>query len=552
MQGAASVGFFGKLPCAGDFVQRRLPAHFVETWDRSLEHAVDATRALLGEQWLTAYRGSPLWRFVLAPGACTESAWAGVFGPSLDRVGRCFPMVIAAPLGTDTGAMLQLLRSGHGWFDALEQTYIAGQTGDRVAVDVFDAQVAALPGPLDSALAGPWTALHRVDWRLAEHWRLPLPAACADGAWLSDTWLQLANVPGPWCQWWTMAGSERVPPSLLVTRGLPQSSVYAGFLDGQSGLEVWRVPAGLALPQTRCPALSPMAAATSPGNAVAACSSMRDGFADWRLLPEAGSAAASPPLPDDLSDLLTDAGVNLSRAADVTIAGIALATHSATGNRAVACVRRNASGLTLIAADDGTPNAQRQAATRVAGVAEALAVDELQPGLHVLRDRLLAMHQQLASQRDDLINPVMEDAAVIALRIAHRVAEFLRIGAAAAWQSHHGRVRPVFSTAPIPASTAQGDPTGLDEFLGRHEASPATGLGGATTPDCEDARCEVAVGDRLLLVATRSLIEHLSVAVIEQALALPTCDAACVHIASAVRLGNESAQWPFTVTEVES
>ena len=29
----AAAGFFGKLPCAGDFVQRRLPGDFVEEWD---------------------------------------------------------------------------------------------------------------------------------------------------------------------------------------------------------------------------------------------------------------------------------------------------------------------------------------------------------------------------------------------------------------------------------------------------------------------------------------------------------------------------------------
>ena len=42
------AGFFGKLPCAGDFVQRRLPSAFVEGGDRHFEEAVAASRAELG------------------------------------------------------------------------------------------------------------------------------------------------------------------------------------------------------------------------------------------------------------------------------------------------------------------------------------------------------------------------------------------------------------------------------------------------------------------------------------------------------------------------
>ena len=90
--GTASVGFFGKLPGAGDFVQRRLPRAFVERWDRHFEQAVFASRETLGQEWAAAYRASPTWRFVLSPQACGEGAWAGVFGPADDRVGRSFPM----------------------------------------------------------------------------------------------------------------------------------------------------------------------------------------------------------------------------------------------------------------------------------------------------------------------------------------------------------------------------------------------------------------------------------------------------------------------------
>ncbi|HET7331149.1 type VI secretion system-associated protein TagF, partial [Dyella sp.] len=107
-----AAGFFGKLPGAGDFVQRRLPSPFVDAWDQHFERAVNESKLALGDAWQHAYRSSPTWRFVLSPGVCTSAAWAGVMGPANDRVGRSFPMVIATPLDDAWG----MVRDGDAWF----------------------------------------------------------------------------------------------------------------------------------------------------------------------------------------------------------------------------------------------------------------------------------------------------------------------------------------------------------------------------------------------------------------------------------------------------
>ena len=98
MVAGSATGFFGKLPALGDFVERALPAEFVTPWDAWLQRAIAASRASLGEQWLDIYLTSPLWRFVLGAGPCGARAWAGVMMPSVDRVGRYFPLTVAAPL----------------------------------------------------------------------------------------------------------------------------------------------------------------------------------------------------------------------------------------------------------------------------------------------------------------------------------------------------------------------------------------------------------------------------------------------------------------------
>ena len=115
----SGVGFYGKLSGASDFVKRLLPADFVESWDRHFQRAVEAGRRELGEHWTSAWREGSAWHFVLPSQLCGSSAWCGVTGPAVDRLGRAFPMVLAAPC---SGDFARILANG-AWFDALERVY---------------------------------------------------------------------------------------------------------------------------------------------------------------------------------------------------------------------------------------------------------------------------------------------------------------------------------------------------------------------------------------------------------------------------------------------
>ncbi|MCE6959793.1 type VI secretion system-associated protein TagF [Cereibacter sphaeroides] len=78
------VGFFGKLPAAGDFVARGLPAPFCRAWDAWV------TRHLAQRLGNGAPQGGL--RFRLSSGGRMA---AGVILPSKDRVGRRFPLTLA-------------------------------------------------------------------------------------------------------------------------------------------------------------------------------------------------------------------------------------------------------------------------------------------------------------------------------------------------------------------------------------------------------------------------------------------------------------------------
>ncbi|MCD9033570.1 type VI secretion system-associated protein TagF [Luteimonas sp. Y-2-2-4F] len=219
----AIPGYFGKLAGAGDFVQRRLPPAFLDGWDRAFSRALAESRDRLGAHWQPAYLAGPVWRFLLAPGVCGAAAWAGAVGPATDRVGRCFPMVVAAPLATGTGAPA-VLHDGERWYDAVERTLRAA-LGDRaLGAEAFDARVAALalpPEPEEPTLPQFPAGFDRA----RRDYGLPLPAGAVLP--LHAAWHHLA---GDGCGLWWRRAAGGADGRLLVARGLPTTALYLDFL----------------------------------------------------------------------------------------------------------------------------------------------------------------------------------------------------------------------------------------------------------------------------------------------------------------------------------
>lgn len=95
--GLGVPGWFGKLPGMGDFGQRRLPARFRAIWDEWLQAGLQALRAER-EDWVMHYLHAPIWFFALGKDVMSPSPWIGVLMPSVDSVGRYFPLTLAVEL----------------------------------------------------------------------------------------------------------------------------------------------------------------------------------------------------------------------------------------------------------------------------------------------------------------------------------------------------------------------------------------------------------------------------------------------------------------------
>ena len=120
MTGNNAPGWYGKLPSLGDFASRRLDPDFIDPWDTWLAQGLADWQARAPGSWLDRYLAGPSWRFVLMPGTLPgprgDSAWTGVLMPSVDRVGRYFPLTLVQPLpqlpveGAQTASLLAWLQ----------------------------------------------------------------------------------------------------------------------------------------------------------------------------------------------------------------------------------------------------------------------------------------------------------------------------------------------------------------------------------------------------------------------------------------------------------
>ena len=122
------VGFFGKVPTRGDFVQRALPASFIAPWDRWLQAGIAGSQEILGDDWLDIYLTSPVWRFALSAELAGDLAVAGVLIPSVDGVGRYFPFTLACVLRRRAHAARRSARRG-GWYERAESPGSGGAGG---------------------------------------------------------------------------------------------------------------------------------------------------------------------------------------------------------------------------------------------------------------------------------------------------------------------------------------------------------------------------------------------------------------------------------------
>ena len=229
------TGLFGKLPAHGDFIYRELPAQFINVWDEWLQGYVGGSQEQLGDAWLDTYMTSPIWRFAFSEGVIDENAWAGVFLPSVDRVGRYFPFSVASRLPAQTNPT-DFLCSRPNWYQAMEEASLRALDGqikiDELVEELNDSN------PMRKSVYNRGELLinsSRAVVRMPNNEQSPssvLPFVL--DAYLTSS-LSSYSI-------WSTAGSAHMDAGVFVSSGLPKFSGIAAMMDGRWDNWGWSEP----------------------------------------------------------------------------------------------------------------------------------------------------------------------------------------------------------------------------------------------------------------------------------------------------------------------
>lgn len=224
---AGQPGFFGKIPTHGDFISRRLKRTFVEPWDQWLRQGLQASRERLGPAWQDLYLNGPLWRFALDRDVAGPDPIVGVLMPSVDKVGRYFPLTLAVE--TTAGSLpFHLLAEAGPWFQSTEDLALSC-LDESFDLATFDDRLAGLGLPLgpDEPVTEPFPGSSPAGTVIA-----PGDDSASAQSELAD---QLAAIAFSHPSLWWTEGAINMPANLQVFDRLPPASTFAELLSLTTG-----------------------------------------------------------------------------------------------------------------------------------------------------------------------------------------------------------------------------------------------------------------------------------------------------------------------------
>lgn len=230
--GTQQLGYYGKIPGKGDFVSHQLPRIFIEPWDQWLQECIVASHEQLCERWLECFLVSPIWRFALSKGICSETAWIGIMMPSVDKVGRYFPLTLAVPVNASQ-PLLEIVVEEEQWFANIELVALTALEQNNELAE-FNQKIDEIGVPeslyTNNTTSQQNDAMHvhilKDQWRLTTVDNLPLDSR------VNILFQQLLQEKfNRFSLWWTQ-GSALIQPSLLVCNDLLPARKYHTLLNG--------------------------------------------------------------------------------------------------------------------------------------------------------------------------------------------------------------------------------------------------------------------------------------------------------------------------------
>lgn len=220
---------FGKLPSKRDFVAVGAPRELLSLYEPWLQGGLTASRLKLAGGWQAAFLEAPLWRFFLGSALCGRTVM-GAFMPSVDGVGRYFPLTVLAVAAEGAAFPPPELDPQDRWFQSAEELLLAA-LDPAISFDQIVQALSLVPPPsAELTTSFPEDLARLSDGTLVaglDPARFPERLSALR---VEDHRRAYARQ----CVFWTIGG-ESYAPVALVAQGLPDPNVFTGMLTGNFG-----------------------------------------------------------------------------------------------------------------------------------------------------------------------------------------------------------------------------------------------------------------------------------------------------------------------------
>lgn len=217
-------GLYGKLPSKRDFVSIATPRHFLQIWEPWIADCLAQSRDALGDaNWDRVFSEAPIWRFVLG----TDLDGGGGFGvlmPSMDAIGRYFPLTLVAQAEPGGALPKPDIEHGQTWFAAAEDFLMslldAGTARTAIDTGLKSLSACDMQPPRDGSATAAEASVGFIGLYDADAIGRPLEDFFTDddgGATADESF------------WWTL-GNENYKPRAFVQRSLPGPLQFTAML----------------------------------------------------------------------------------------------------------------------------------------------------------------------------------------------------------------------------------------------------------------------------------------------------------------------------------
>jgi type VI secretion system protein ImpM len=221
-----ACGLFGKLPGKRDFIALGAPSAFLSVYEPWLQGGLTASRLELGAGWQDAFLHAPIWRFWLGSAFCGQTV-AGAFMPSVDGIGRYFPLTVFAIAETGAAIPPPELDPQDAWFARAEDLLLHALEPEASYEAVAQA-LAELPLPNDDLKAPPPDMVRLSDGTIVSALDSATFPARLSALRVEDHTRSYGHAS----YFWTVGGSD-FEPLALVGQALPSPYLFTGLLTGR-------------------------------------------------------------------------------------------------------------------------------------------------------------------------------------------------------------------------------------------------------------------------------------------------------------------------------